>query len=103
MPSKPSHRRGKTRRTGKVVRRKPIRNNAPAKPLLATKSSRLKVRAFRDRMRAKGMRLIQIWLPDTRTEEFSAEARRQSLLANRSLFATEDQNWVDSMADRKRR
>jgi len=100
MPSKLSRRRGTTRRTNKIARLKPVRNNSAAKTPLATKSSRVKVRAFRNRMRAKGMRLIQIWLPETRTEEFAAAARRQSLLANRSLFATEDQKWVDSIADR---
>jgi hypothetical protein len=46
------------------------------------------------------MRLIQLWVPDTRTAEFAKEARRQCLLANRSPHAAEDQAWVDAMADR---
>ncbi len=29
------------------------------------KSSREKVRAYRERMRAKGLRLVQMWVPDT--------------------------------------
>jgi len=62
-------------------------------------SSRDKVRAYRKRMRAKGLRLVQMWLPDTRTPEFAAEAHRQSLRANASPFAAEDQAWVDSMSD----
>lgn len=62
-------------------------------------SSRDKVRAYRKRMRAKGLRLVQMWLPDTRTPEFAAEAHRQSLLANTSPFAAEDQAWVDSISD----
>jgi hypothetical protein len=69
-----------------------------AKPVQTT-TSRDKVRAYRKRMRAKGLRLVQIWLPDTRTPEFAAEAHRQSLRANASPFAAEDQAWVDSMAD----
>jgi DNA-binding LacI/PurR family transcriptional regulator len=64
-----------------------------------TKSSREKVRAYRERMRAKGLRLVQMWLPDTRTPEFAAEAHRQSLLANTSPSAAEDQAWVDSISD----
>lgn len=64
-----------------------------------TSSSRDKVRAYRRRMRAKGMRLIQLWLLDTRTPEFAAEARRQSLLANASPYAAQDQAWVDSVSD----
>ena len=62
-------------------------------------ASRDKVRAYRKRMRAKGFRLVQMWLPDTRTPEFAAEAHRQSLLANTSPHAAEDQAWVDSLSD----
>jgi len=69
-----------------------------AKPTEA-RTSRDKVRAYRKRMRAKGLRLVQMWLPDTRTPEFAAEAHRQSLLANTSPFAAEDQAWVDSISD----
>jgi hypothetical protein len=64
-----------------------------------TRTSRDKVRAYRKRMRAKGLRLVQMWLPDTRTPEFAAEAHRQSLRANASPFAAEDQAWVDSISD----
>ena len=37
------------------------------------KTSREKVAAHRAKMRAQGMRLIQMWVPDTRTPEFKAE------------------------------
>jgi len=100
MPFKPSHHTSKTRRA-KAARLKAIRNKSAAKTPLTANSSRVKVRAFRDRMRAKGMRLVQMWLPDTRTAEFAAEAHRQSLLANRSPFATQDQDWVDAMSNWK--
>jgi hypothetical protein len=36
------------------------------------------VRAHRDRLRAKGLRPVQFWLPDVRTPDFKAEAARQS-------------------------
>lgn len=65
-----------------------------------SKTSREKVQAYRERMRAKGFRLVQLWLPDTRTPEFAAEAHRQSLRANQSPSAAEDQAWADSIADR---
>ena len=64
-------------------------------------TSRDKVRAYRKRMRARGLRLVQMWLPNTRTPEFAAEAHRQSLRANASPFAAEDQAWVDFMSDWK--
>ncbi len=62
------------------------------------KSSREKVQVYRERMRAAGMRLIQMWVPDTRTAAFAKEARRQSILANRSRFAAGDQAWADAIS-----
>lgn len=38
------------------------------------------LRRYRERMRAKGLRQIQLWVPDTRSPAFAAECRRQSLL-----------------------
>lgn len=61
------------------------------------KSSSERVRAYRERMRKKGMRLVQFWVPDTSTPEFKAEARRQSLLVSRSPQAKEDQEFIDSI------
>jgi mRNA-degrading endonuclease toxin of MazEF toxin-antitoxin module len=37
-----------------------------------------RVREHRRRMRERGYRPIQVWVPDVRSERFSAEARRQS-------------------------
>jgi len=100
MAFKPSDRRTKPHRA-KVSRRRAGRAKPTAKTPAAAKPSRDKVRAFRQRMRAKGLRLVQMWLPDVRTAHFAAEAERQSLLANRSPFAAADQAWVDSMSDWK--
>ncbi len=36
-----------------------------------------RVRRRRDKMRAAGLRPIQIWVPDTRASHFAAECRRQ--------------------------
>ena len=36
-----------------------------------------RVRQSRDRMRARGMRLVQIWVPDTRAPGFAEELARQ--------------------------
>lgn len=81
-----------------VTRKTRPKASRPAKQAQAS-TSRDKVRAYRRRMRAKGLRLVQMWLPDTRTPEFAAEAHRQSLLANTSPYAAEDQAWVDSVSD----
>lgn len=65
----------------------------------AKNSSRDKVRAHRQRMRAEGLRPIQIWVPDTRTAAFRREAHRQSLAVARSKHARADQDFIDSLAD----
>jgi hypothetical protein len=62
------------------------------------KATRAKVSAHRARMRAQGMRLLQIWVPDTRSPEFAKEARRQSRMAARSPHAQEDQAFVESIS-----
>ncbi len=62
-------------------------------------SSRDRVRAYRERLRKQGLRPIQLWVPDTRSPDFAAEAHRQSLLAARSRHAEEDQAFVDSISD----
>lgn len=45
-----------------------------------TKIRHENVRRYRERMRAQGLRQVQLWVPDTRSSAFAAECRRQSLL-----------------------
>ena len=45
-----------------------------------TKPRHENMRRYRERMRAQGLRQVQLWVPDTRSEAFAAECRRQSLL-----------------------
>ena len=40
-------------------------------------SSAQRVKRRRDKMRAAGLRPVQIWVPDTRGANFAAECRRQ--------------------------
>lgn len=42
-------------------------------------SSASRVQKHRAKLRAAGLRLIQIWVPDTRRPGFAEECRRQSL------------------------
>ena len=60
--------------------------------------SRDKVRAHRKRLRARGLRPIQFWLPDTRTAAFAAEAHRQSKMVSRSQSARRDQEFIDAIS-----
>lgn len=61
--------------------------------------SRDRVRSYRERMRAAGLRPIQIWVPDTRSATVRAEAHRQSLAVARSPAADLDQAFVDAVSD----
>jgi hypothetical protein len=63
------------------------------------KSTRVKVREHRDRLRAQGLRPIQIWVPDVRASSFRSEAHRQSLAVAASALAAEDQTFIDTVSD----
>ena len=60
--------------------------------------SREKVREHRKRLRAQGLRPIQIWVPDVRSPEFAAEAHRQSLLIANSPQEADDMAFIESIS-----
>lgn len=66
---------------------------------MSKQDSHEKVRRHRQRMRARGLRPIQIRVPDTRTANFAKEAHRQSLAVERSAREGEDQAFIDAVAD----
>jgi hypothetical protein len=61
--------------------------------------SRDKVRAYRQRMRQRGLRPIQIWVPDVRSNDFAAEAHRQSVAIASSKYARDDQGFIDAIGN----
>lgn len=62
-----------------------------------THTARETVGRYRVKMRARGLRPIQLWVPDTRSPKFAAECRRQSLLVAR--VAEEDiEAFLDTAA-----
>ncbi len=63
------------------------------------KSSRLKVREYRARLREQGLRPLQIWVPDVRSPAFRAAAHRQSLAVAASAIAHDDQAFIDAVSD----
>jgi Antitoxin MazE-like len=67
-------------------------------PTSKTTTSRKKVKAHRERLRAQGLRPIQIWVPDTRSPRFATEAARQSRLVASSRHAGEDQAFIDAIS-----
>lgn len=62
-------------------------------------ATREKVRAYRERMRARGLRPLQIWVPDVRSPAFASEARDQSLAVARSPGEADDQAFIDSVSE----
>jgi hypothetical protein len=62
------------------------------------RDSRVKVREHRERLREQGLRPIQIWVPDVRSEVFQAEAHRQSLMVASSSHARKDQAFIDAIS-----
>jgi hypothetical protein len=59
------------------------------------KSSRVKVREHRKRLRRQGLRSIQIWV---RASAFRSEAHRQSLAVAASSAAGGDHAYVDTVS-----
>lgn len=57
-----------------------------------------RVRNYRDRLRAQGLRPVQFWVPDVRSPEFVAEAHRQAVAVASSDRAGEDQAFIDAIS-----
>jgi len=62
------------------------------------KPSRVKVREHRERLRRRGLRLIEIWVPDVRAPAFRSEAHLQSLAVAVSSHAHADQAFVGAVS-----
>jgi len=58
-----------------------------------------RVNAYRARMRAQGLRPVQIWVPDVRSPDFAAEAHRQSALVAAADHASDDMDFVEAISD----
>lgn len=61
--------------------------------------NRRRVEEHRARLRKQGLRPLQLWVPDTRSDGFAAEARRQAEAARGSGFAEEDQAFVNRISE----
>jgi hypothetical protein len=53
-------------------------------------------------MRRRGLRPIQIWVPDVCSKKFAAEAHQQSIAVANSAYAEADQDFVDAVSDHHR-
>jgi Protein of unknown function (DUF3018) len=64
-----------------------------------TGSSRNKVRLHRERLRAQGLRPVQIWVPDVRTRAFATAAHKQSKIVTAGRQANADQHFIDAISE----
>ena len=67
--------------------------------LESSRSSRDKVRLHRERLRAQGLRPVQIWVPDVRARSFISAARQQSKAVAASRRAKTDQGFIDAVSE----
>ncbi|PHR62618.1 MAG: hypothetical protein COA47_03470 [Robiginitomaculum sp.] len=63
------------------------------------KTSAEKVQAHRSRMRAKGLRPVQIWVPDTRSADFAKQAKLQARAIAASALDQPDQEFIDAISE----
>jgi hypothetical protein len=69
-------------------------NSVPKPP-----TSRDKVRAHRERLRAQGLKPLQLWVPDVNAAGFASAARRQSRAVGASANEKDEQAFVDAMGE----
>lgn len=61
-------------------------------------STKARVRDYRTRLRAQGLRPVQIWVPDVRSPQFADEAHRQSVAVASSERADDNQAFIDALS-----
>ncbi len=57
-----------------------------------------RMKKYRVRQRASGLRLVQLWVPDTRSPVFAAECRRQSALLRGDPAESEALEFIGQVA-----
>jgi hypothetical protein len=58
-----------------------------------------KFRRYRERLKAKGLRQIHLWVPDTASPWFQKELRRQLALVEASTEDRETLDFIEAAAD----
>jgi hypothetical protein len=58
-----------------------------------------RVRKHRDSLRELGLKPLQIWIPDTRSESFRQQCERESLLVASDPHEAEILDWIGKVAD----
>ena len=64
-----------------------------------TASPKRRMQAMRSRLRAAGLRPVQIWVPDVRMPRIAKEAERQSWLSARHAAEADALAFIEDAAD----
>ena len=54
---------------------------------------------YRRRMRERGYRPVQVWVPDVRSARFAAEAHREALALAEADRLSDDMDFVEAISD----
>lgn len=65
----------------------------------APKSARARMRARRERLRAEGLRPVQVWVPDLRDPRVRAAIRRDAAKLARHPENAAIDDWLDAVRD----
>lgn len=63
----------------------------------STSPSAVRVRAHRERLRAQGLRPVQLWVPDVRSPTFAQQAHDQAVAVAASAAEADDQAFIDAI------
>jgi len=66
---------------------------------MQSQSVKHRVQSYRNRLRAAGLKPIQIWVPDPKAPGFAAECRRQSLIIQSDPTEMLDLELLAEIAD----
>jgi len=64
----------------------------------AASTSRDRTTRYRQTLREKGLRPVQLWLPDTRAPAFAAKARQQCARINAADRAEGIMDWLERVS-----
>lgn len=62
-------------------------------------ASAARVQKHRDNLRHKGLRPLQIWVPDVRNKGFSEECKRQATLVKNAENEKEINDFIENTSD----
>jgi hypothetical protein len=61
------------------------------------KSAAEKMRTYRQNLRRRGMKMLQLWVPDPAAPGYAEEMRRQCQLLNEHGRAGSDTDWIEEL------